>query len=279
MKGKAGLARWLVRLVIFGVGGIAFLFVALTPFVEMRKASIQPLTRESLAELGISMPQDAISSITSVLSGTAPTSDIAHGIASNVDVGVTTDAQDLTRLAGRPEEEDMRDFTGLYSSWWDRSFTRAYLVGLKRAETVVWKIAPESVGGFVSEIAYESSRMGDWDSAKTWFREALREETRPGMREHICGKLAWFEDDPETAATLLRYSCASDSPHRLQNATILAIVTGSDALADHYFRRWVKVEAPEQLEQWLNYGSTIPKIQDFKTRLIRERETDRANEN
>ena len=260
LKWTAGIACALLAVFVLAV-------LSLGPAVQKRQASMKPLDRETLVTLGIMAPDEE---------DAAPASDVSEApsaAASTEDAAAAQDSESgaeskgLSRLAGRPTEGD---FVGGYSSLWDRAFTRVYLPALKSTESAFWMIGPDSGGGFEQEIGHESYQMGDHEAAKMYLSEALRLEKRERRREHICGMLAWVEEDPEIAAALLRESCASDNRHRLHNAMALAILTESDDLAEHYFERWTGVLEPGELENWFKLVSRWPEVEAFLERKAGE---------
>ena len=258
--------KWILGIGCVFLAVVVVLILALTPTVETRQASVEPLRREALESLGIMTLDGEEFASTSQVSQGPPRSDSAELEAAASAPKSETRSKDLSRLAGRPKDSDI---IGQYSGLWDRGFTRAYLGGLKRVESASWLSSGDSSRGFALEIGYESYRMGDFETAKKYLREALRIEQEQFRREHICSMLAWLEEDPEIAAALLRESCVSGNRHRLSQAMTLTVVTGSDGLADHYFKRWANAIPQDELANWYKLGSIWPEMQAFKERQNR----------
>ncbi len=218
---------------IAGIGGVLLLLLlllamGLTSVIETRQASVKPLTLEDLPALRIEMP--TVEAPAAAEANEPPGKD-AEEAPSPV-------SADLSRLAHRPTEDDVKRHTlSTYTKAWDIAFTRVYMGGLKRVEALSWLVAGGSSEGMLREICYESWRNGDYQDTKGYLRELLPMLEAPESRRSIYGKLAWLEEDPAVAAALLREACAGNDRNQLGKARSLAIVTKSEALANHYHER------------------------------------------
>lgn len=245
------------------VAGVLALFVipplALTPVVHMRQASAKPLSSETLAELGIALPRTDIPPEPIVQPDSATALQGSGGTsvtqASGPPIGV---AAPLRLAAPGTATGYMQWRASFPRRFRDRAYTWVYLGFLKRFESVKWLTNPEETGGLDFEIGQKAWAAGDAETARTYLREALSKDRRPGVRAWVCVDLAWLEDDPEVATALLQESCATgdDVPvafvDQLWNAVNLSVLTHSDALAEHYFERWSAVAGPERTEQFLH---------------------------
>lgn len=100
---------------------------------------------------------------------------------------------------------------------------------------------PHSLRGTLAG-AYLST--GDFASARAVLRKAIRgQELGPG-RSYLCGELAWLEDDPVIATTLLEQSLAhgpgtvDNNRWPFLNALELAMTTDNPELAAAYWARF-----------------------------------------
>lgn len=123
-----------------------------------------------------------------------------------------------------------------------RIITAAKVGFAKRLDGALYALNPEKCKRFAAAIAIDSADLGDFDTARTYFREALEADAPPRIHKHICVSLAWLEDDPGVAEKLLERACAGDDyDYGLYSAARLADATGSIELRDHYVARLRKV--------------------------------------
>ena len=80
--------------------------------------------------------------------------------------------------------------------------------------------------------------MGDWKTARQYYREALGYPLGEYHRQKCCVQLAELEDDLQVADKLLQIACPTNSPTDiLYEATDFAWRTGSEDLFEHYLKR------------------------------------------
>jgi hypothetical protein len=117
------------------------------------------------------------------------------------------------------------------------------------------------------QIADRACAVGDYTTARDYYREALRTgkrafswklvgsapPERQVSRQIIVAELAWLEEDTEVATALLQESCASNSNKRwaLFRAMQLSVLTDSDDLAEYYLKRLSDVPGVEKVKKWL----------------------------
>ena len=94
------------------------------------------------------------------------------------------------------------------------------------------------------------ANKGDLEKARNYLREAIRVTTEEDRRARFCGMLAWLEDDPEIAGALLEQSFAGlDKVPNGENYALhsleLAVVTGSDELAEYCFQHYKELLWPD----------------------------------
>ena len=109
------------------------------------------------------------------------------------------------------------------------------------------------------QVGMQSVYAGDFDKARNYLREAVRVEKDEAWRRYVCAQLAWLEDDTQVAVALLEESCAGPveigvassfwEAYTEFNALDLAVATGSEELADYYFRRY-----RDSWQQWISDG-------------------------
>lgn len=126
--------------------------------------------------------------------------------------------------------------------------TKAYIGALKRFESAVWNVNPDAANKFNIEIGLQARLIGDVETARKHYWEALKRERQPEKRNRICGYLAWLEEDTRVAEMLLEKSCDDDDTNALIKAIFIAARTGSDELQDYYFQRLEKAN-PEHAEE------------------------------
>jgi len=105
------------------------------------------------------------------------------------------------------------------------------------SEVITAYVSPEEVGMWAWYQGREMLALGDWDAARRCYWDALDANLSPHITRDSCAKLAWLERDPEMAHRYLELSCEGDSVTYLRNALDLCLVTGSNALAEHYLAR------------------------------------------
>lgn len=194
--------KWIVGICTLLMAVVLMLVMALSPMVDERQASFEPVTRETLKTLGIPALDEEGLTGTSHASGESSESESPENEGSIDELDSDTESEALSRLAQHRGANNLSQQR--YSSILDRGFTRVYLAGLKRYESSAWLAGRDSAGGLLLEIGYESFRMGDFEEAKMYLYEALRVEKREFWRNNICGMLALLEEDAEIAAALLR---------------------------------------------------------------------------
>lgn len=119
---------------------------------------------------------------------------------------------------------------------------------LKIKDSLSWAVGAVDNGETALHIGLLALSRGDIDEARDYLRAALEANIRSGdlsLRKFICARLAWAEDDPEVAASLLEASVTATRPideeslpSYVQDALVLSIFTGSGPLAEHYYARW-----------------------------------------
>lgn len=128
---------------------------------------------------------------------------------------------------------------------------------------MVTQETPWISGHLHGEVGRWSLHLGDFDAARSHLREAVRVEKDESWRKTLGALLAWVEEDPKVATVLLEQSC-SGQPYAAMpevwaplNALELAVMTGSDELADYYFQRF-----RYSWQDWLNegYTSVFPEV-------------------
>lgn len=127
---------------------------------------------------------------------------------------------------------------------------------LKMKDSLSWVTGAKDNGWTALDIGQLALSRGDIDEARDYLRAALEANIRSGdlsLRQLICARLAWAEDDPEVAAALLAASCTAarpideeNLPGYVQDALVLSILTGSDALAEHYYAQWDAIKPSEK---------------------------------
>lgn len=162
------------------------------------------------------------------------------------------------RLARTLTREDLlREFNPSPDDIFDNTLEKMYTVGLKLKLSAARAADSILAEGFALEVGIAAMRRGDIEEARNYMRETLeisvRKESKT-WRNAICGRLVWVEQDPEVAAVLLEKSCSIPPsnpmlPTFLVKAQHLAILTGSDELADYYYARWNALE-PEGKVIW-----------------------------
>lgn len=161
-------------------------------------------------------------------------------------------ARGLTSLA-RPLNRDdlMREFRPGTNPV-ENAYKRLLGSGLKIKDSLSWAAGAADNGNTALEIGTAAMNRGDIDEARDYLRAALDANIRSGdlsLRQAICGQLAWVEEYPEVAAALLEASCTAARTideefmaFHIQDALALAILTGSNELAEHYYARWDELE-------------------------------------
>lgn len=90
--------------------------------------------------------------------------------------------------------------------------------------------------------AYVATR--DFESARAVLRKAIRLQAPGSVRNYLCGELAWLEDDPAMATTLLEQSLSEgpgtpeDNRWPFLNALELATTTENPDLSEYYWDRF-----------------------------------------
>jgi hypothetical protein len=257
---------------------IVLAMLLLKPITGARRAAFGPLENEVLRQIMEIPPAELADNAGNLAESAAPSpppadelskSDTAsQGQAAAVPDAVSRLSRTLTRddiiRVFRPGTNPVEN---VYRSLRDG--------GKKLKEALSWSAGSTGNGGTAFEIGSAALNRGAIDEARNYFRAALETSVQNEdyfLRQTICGQLAWAEDDPEVAAALLEASCTAARPmdeefltYHIQNALALSILTGSDALAEHYYARWDALEpgakpivnplldrgGSEQIESWL----------------------------
>jgi len=286
--------RWKkILLIICGLPVIVVLLaLLLTPLVRMRQASFKPLNPGTLAQFGITAldrtdPSRASSTPASPAGADASgTADAAQAEKTTASLQVRAEPRFSLRLAHPASLADAK--WGLaqaqFLTGWRRTAVQVDLGARKRIEALAWLLRPSATGDYAMQIADRACAVGDYTTARDYYREALRTgkrafswklvgsapPERQVSRQIIVAELAWLEEDTKVATALLQESCASNSNKRwaLFRAMQLSVLTDSDDLADYYFKRWSDVRGAEILKQWImrDDAGCPPKIQAWKER-------------
>jgi len=108
----------------------------------------------------------------------------------------------------------------------------------------------EGAGFYYYDTATVADSIGDWETARHFYRKALDYPIWPRIRQVSLVRLAWMEDDPLVADRLLGLALPEKvSTRALYDATDLAWRTGSDDLFENYLER-LRVENPEIASQF-----------------------------
>ena len=109
-------------------------------------------------------------------------------------------------------------------------------------------------------IGTNELKVGNFDTARSYLREAMRVEKDESMRRYLACQLAWIEEDPHVAAALLEQSCGGAVGITVDpvyneclaptNALDLCVTTGSKELADYYYHRY-----RDSWRRWLDIGT------------------------
>jgi len=237
-----------------------FLAVVSTLLVHMRERAFRPLTPETLAEFGVIALDEAAPSH----AAGAP-----HGGKTTESLQVRAEPRLSLRLAHPASLADAK--WGLaqaqFLTGWRRTAVQVDLGARKRIEALAWLLRPSATGDYAMQIADRACAVGDYTTARDYYREALRTgkrafswklvgsapPERQVSRQIIVAELAWLEEDTEVATALLQESCASNSNKRwaLFRAMQLSVLTDSDDLAEYYLKRLSDVPGVEKVKKWL----------------------------
>lgn len=272
------LRNWMGAIAAIVLVFAVVLLIPATSIVEQRKASFRPLSEEALRKIAQrpgGVDQSGLPN---------------HDVPATPGIPVAGDAPAEYAKSTEPPSTDRNRPTGLSKTLTREDLLREFrpgtnplentyrgllAEGMKLKESLSWAAGTEDTGLTALRIGQLAMSRGDIDEARAYFRAALEANIRSGdlsLRQSICGELAWAEDDPEVAAALLEASVTVNRPIdeefmalRLQNALALSILSGSDALAEHYYARWDALEpggkpianyliqpgGSERIESWL----------------------------
>lgn len=237
---------------------LTLLAVLLLQFINnARVSSFRPLEKETLLQLGqahnipekssgIGRGQEGFPQ-----SNTSVSDESAAPVAGLVGQNEKS-ANSLLQLSRALTREDLlREFRPRSSPLAD-AYRRFHDDSQKLLETLFWATDGEGDGERARQVGGAAMRRGDLEEARNYLRSALKTALKNqdhDQCQRISASLAWVEDDPEVAAALLEASCAADDHTTesmklffVQNALIVSILTGSDALAEHYYARWGELE-------------------------------------
>ena len=219
---------------------------------------MRPLDRETLARLGTATPDKrgspAESAEPQAASGSGATGDTERGTNAALDLQPEATRAAVLRLARAATAADAkRLFWGPQDEMSLRDRVRLE-VGIRVGqcmEAVVWLTGMRRGRDLAWQISAVAMQVGDRATARDYLCQAFRDAEDEDRRETFCMTLAWVEDDPDVAAALLQRSCARGTRYCLYQAMCLGIVTHSDELADHYFRRWSETVGTTDTADWL----------------------------
>ena len=226
--------------------------LSLKQLESQRSAGFGPLSEEVLQQI----VQDRIPGSIAPHAGPNSDTDSAPSVAlkSGAEAGEGTPQRDNPpRLARTLTREEL--MSGTRSGSHPLENASRYLTDRTIAilESLAWARGGDPRGQLAFDAGMVARRRGDIESARSYLRAALERSVESGDdygRNYILSELAVVEEDLELATVCLEASCAASSreeeyPHQsflTQKALCHSILTGSDDLAEHYYRRWSLLE-------------------------------------
>lgn len=187
-----------------------------------------------------------------------------------------------TGLASQPTKEQVRKWFRYYLDD-DIPKARVRAFTERIVCSAIWTATRGATGDFSGQtprlLGRAYLRAQDFETARDFFREAVRVEKDECRRRFLCCDLAWFEDDPQVAAALLEESCAGPvwsgpnseyfTIHAQYNALGLCIATGSEELANYYYERY-RGSWPQWMGEPAFAGSEDETVAWLHERLVRD---------
>lgn len=247
--------NWMGAFAAIALVLVVVLMIPATSVVNQRKNAFRPLSDETLRQ--ISTPQDAVSQNGLSRLDNEPSSDFPDSGAVPADHpkeahAPSVESARLTSLTRTLTSEDLINLFRPGTNPLENAYESLLGKGLRLKDSLAWAAGNEDNGQTALHIGWLAMSNGDIDEARDYLRAALDANIRSGdlsLRPQILGSLAWAEDDPEVAAMLLEASCSAARPideefvsFYVQDALALSILTGSHALAEHYYARWNALE-------------------------------------